>query len=142
MKGFTELVKDAPPDRRDEFLARIDANADRLMQMMDDLVSYASVHAIKVAPRPEPLDLADLVRTTVGSMGTTYGVSRVTLPEGEFPFVSDRSSVERIVANLISNAVKYSDGGPVRDPAGGGPGLGPAQGDRQRVAASTPTTSA
>ena len=113
MKGFTELVRDAPPDRLDEFLTRIDANADRLMQMMDDLVSYASAHAIKVAPRPEPLDLVALVCGTVSSMGSVFGISRVVLPEGELPFVSDRSSVERIVANLVSNAVKYSDGGHV-----------------------------
>ena len=69
MKGFTELVRDAPEDKREDFLRRIDANADRLMEMMKDLVSHATVHAISTTGRPELFDLAALARETVGVDG-------------------------------------------------------------------------
>ena len=110
MKGFTELARDADHGQLDEFLTRIDANADRLMQMMNDLVSYATLHAIVVAPRPEPLDLAELVRDVVTAMGSTTDLSRVSLPTGQVPVTTDKTSMERVIANLVTNAVKYSEG--------------------------------
>ena len=74
MKGFTELVRDAPEDRRDEFLARIDANADRLMQMMEDLVSYASAARDQVAAAPGA--------ARPGRPGPRHGGARWARPSG------------------------------------------------------------
>jgi PAS domain S-box-containing protein len=113
MKGFTELVRDAPEAVRDDFLGRIDANADRLMQMMSDLVGYATDHAISTTIRPELLDLAKLARDTVATMGSASELARIDLPDGPAPVVADRAAMERVVINLVGNAMKYSDGGPI-----------------------------
>jgi PAS domain S-box-containing protein len=120
MKGFTELARDADHDRLSEFLTRIDANADRLMQMMNDLVSYATLHSLVVEPRRQPLDLAELARDTVTAMGSTTDLSRVVLPTGQVPVTTDKASMERVVANLVTNAVKYSDGPVTVDVAASG----------------------
>ena len=114
MKGFTELARDAEGDQLSDFLTRIDTNADRLMQMMADLIRYATVHAVRVQARPEVLDLADLVRDSVYALGSTADVSRVVVPEGRVIVTTDRAAMERVVANLVMNAVKYSlEGGVV-----------------------------
>jgi PAS domain S-box-containing protein len=113
MKGFTELVRDAPEELREDFLHRIDANADRLMQMMKDLVSYASAKAISTTPRPELFDLAELARDTVESMGTEEDLARVVLPQDAVLLNADRASLERVLTNLVGNALKYSASGPV-----------------------------
>jgi PAS domain S-box-containing protein len=113
MKGFTELVRDAPEEMRDDFLHRIDANADRLMQMMKDLVSYATAHSVSTTNRPELFDLAGLVRQTVPTMGSAFGLSRVVLPQSGALVRADKASLERVVVNLVGNALKYSAEGPV-----------------------------
>ena len=113
MKGFTELVRDAPEDLREDFLHRIDANADRLMQMMKDLISYATAHAISTTSRPELFDLAELARETVATMGTEEELTRVVLPSHRVLVNADKPSLERVVTNLVANALKYSATGPI-----------------------------
>ena len=111
MKGFTELARGAGPDELESCLTRIDANADRLMQMMGDLMSYASHHSVAAPPRPEPLDLARVARETVQAMVSAADLERVDLPGEPVEVVTDKAALERIVSNLVSNALKYSDGG-------------------------------
>jgi len=113
MKGFTELARDAPDDKRDDFLRRVDANADRLMQMMSDLVGYATHHSISTTLRPEALDLAELARTTVATMGSASELARIDLPDTPVTVVVDRAAMERVVTNLVGNAVKYAPSGPI-----------------------------
>ncbi len=113
MKGFTELVRDAPEEMREDFLHRIDANADRLMQMMNDLVSLATAHAITTTNRPELFDLAALARQTVSTMGSADELVRVVLPHNRALVVADKASLERVLINLVGNALKYSTTGPI-----------------------------
>jgi PAS domain S-box-containing protein len=113
MKGFTELVLDAPDDKREEFLLRIDANADRLMQMMQDLVGYATLSSTSTARRPELFDLSALTRSTVATMGGADELARVSLPRNRALVMADKASMERVVINLVDNALKYSTAGPI-----------------------------
>jgi len=113
MKGFTELVRDAPEEMREDMLRRIDANADRLMQMMKDLVSYATAHAVSTTSRPELFDLAGLARQTVPTMGSALELARVELPRGQVLVRADKTSLERVLINLVSNSLKYSATGPI-----------------------------
>ncbi len=113
MKGFTELVLDAPEEMRADFLHRIDANADRLMQMMKDLVGYATLRSISTTSRPELFDLSALTRSTVTTMGSAEGLKRVVLPHRRALMMADKASMERVLINLVSNALKYSTSGPV-----------------------------
>ncbi len=113
MKGFTELVRDAPEEMREDFLHRIDANADRLMQMMNDLVSLATAHAITTSSRPVLFDLAALARETVSTMGSAEELTRVVLPQNRALVMADKASLERVLINLVSNALKYSATGPI-----------------------------
>jgi PAS domain S-box-containing protein len=113
MKGFTELLLDAPEEMREDFLRRIDANADRLMQMMNDLVGYATVHAIATTGRPELFDLAALARETVSTMGSAADLDRVVLPQSAALVVADKASMERVLINLVGNALTYATAGPI-----------------------------
>jgi PAS domain S-box-containing protein len=113
MKGFTELVRDAPEEFREDFLHRIDANADRLMQMMKDLVTYATAKSVSTTSRPELFDLAELARDTVETMGSSSTLSRVVLPQKRVMVNADRASMERVLINLVGNALKYAPTGAV-----------------------------
>jgi len=83
------------------------------MQMMKDLVSYATAHAVSTTNRPELFDLAGLARQTVPTMGSAFELARVVLPPGRALVKADKASLERVLINLVGNALKYSADGPI-----------------------------
>lgn len=94
---------------------RIHEDAIRMQHLVTDLLLLSSIDSKALRIRMEPLDLAGLVRQTVEHMLIQADerkvdlsfTSLVTVP----PVFGDRPSIERIVSNLVSNAIKYSDPG-------------------------------
>ncbi|MCW2833783.1 MAG: sensor histidine kinase [Nocardioides sp.] len=113
VKGFAELLRDAPQDKREDFLQHIETNADRLLKMMMDLVNYSTAHGVGATNRTETFDLAALARETVATMPVDLDLPRVAVPQGQTLVTANKSALERVLVNLVSNALKYSDNGPV-----------------------------
>jgi two-component system sensor histidine kinase KdpD len=91
-------------DRR-ELLETIDVDSDRLSRLVADLLDLSRLEAGGAAPEPEVWALDDLVREAVEAVGAR---GRVHVA-GEGPLVSvDAVQIQRVLANLIENAVKFS----------------------------------
>jgi signal transduction histidine kinase len=91
--------------------------AGKLERMLNDLLDTARIEAGEVEMRVERLDLRDLVRSALelfeGSSPQHRLVSEV--PEFAVPVYCDPLRIEQVLANLVSNAIKYSPaGGEVR----------------------------
>ena len=89
-------------------------NAERLLQLVTDLLSVASGRASLEA---EEADLSPVVRAAVDSFGPRARVNGVDFTVQVPPAlraVADRKQIRQVLENLVSNAVKYSlDGGTV-----------------------------
>lgn len=103
----------------------------RLRRLVEDLTNLASLDAGREQASAEPFDLAALVDGTVRSRG--WG-DRVEIRSETVPVASDRTRVDRIVANLIGNALDHGGGqavirvgrgedGPFVEVADTGPGI-------------------
>jgi two-component system, OmpR family, sensor histidine kinase KdpD len=91
-------------DRR-ELLETIDVDSDRLSRLVGDLLDLSRLEAGSAAAEPELWSLDDLTREAVDSLGARTRVDVV----GEAPLVNvDAMQVQRVLANLIENALKYS----------------------------------
>lgn len=109
IKGFVDLLRqDLPVDRRLELLSRIEGNADRLLAMTKELVDYARLRAGRTTLDKEHLDLVDVAASTVSGLGVWLDSSRVRLSGSCEEIEADRASVERVIVNLVTNALKYS----------------------------------
>jgi two-component system sensor histidine kinase KdpD len=94
-------------DRR-ELLETIDIEADRLARIVGDLLDLSRLEAGDAAPSRELWHLDDLVQETVDRLGARDRVEAV----GEGPLVEvDGPQVERVLANFLENALKYSPPG-------------------------------
>ena len=76
----------------------------RLRDLVEDLMEISRLDAGTQPLRPEPVDLGALVETAVRARGWE---ERVRVDAGRLVLVTDPRRVERIVANLIGNALEH-----------------------------------
>ncbi len=96
-------------------ITRIHDDAIRMERLVADLLLLSSIDSKGIRVRMEQQDLAGLVRLTVDRLMHQAQEKNITLESFAItnipPIYADRSSIERILVNLISNAIKYTDKG-------------------------------
>jgi PAS domain S-box-containing protein len=120
--GFTQLLRDpraAPsPAVREGWLAQIEAAGQHLLALIEDVLTLSRVEAGEMRLAPQPVALAELVRSTLPLVERDARARRVELVAEE-PLagvaVADPVRLRQVLLNLLSNAVKYNRlGGLVR----------------------------
>jgi two-component system sensor histidine kinase KdpD len=93
---------------RAELLATIGAEAARLDRLVGNLLDLSRLQAGAAKPEPAAWMIDDLVVQALDELGTAAERVEVALPE-KSPIVRvDSSQIERVIVNLIENALKYS----------------------------------
>jgi two-component system, OmpR family, sensor histidine kinase KdpD len=90
---------------RKELLETIELDTERLSRLVGDLLDLSRLEAGAAAPDQELWSLDDIAREAVDSLGARTRVDIV----GEAPLVNvDAAQVQRVLANLVENALRYS----------------------------------
>ena len=106
-------------EERAEFLATIDEEADRLNALVGNLLDMSRLQAGALDILAEPVDLDEVLPAALRSMGAADGAVVLDVPEGLPRVLADRGLLERALANVLSNAVRFSPPGkPARVTAG------------------------
>jgi PAS domain S-box-containing protein len=90
---------------------------DRLNRLIDDMLDISRIRAGKLAIHPEPVNLLQLVREIADRHAEQFARAGAALEVGGEDGVTglwDRFRIEQVVTNLLSNALKYGGGKPVR----------------------------
>lgn len=121
IKGFVKTLitksESLPEETRSEFLQTINDQADRLNQLVEDLLNVSHIESRRLKIKLESLDLVGVAEKLVNQFRTKWGPRNIVIDSpGSLPPVSaDQSKVEEVLVNLIDNAVKYSpQGGEVK----------------------------
>jgi signal transduction histidine kinase/DNA-binding response OmpR family regulator len=109
----TELTQD-----QHEFLSMVTTSADALMTVLNDILDFSKIEAGKLGLDPIPFDLEDVLDDIVKLMSVRAGAQGVELachilPEVSTELLGDAGRLRQIVANLISNALKFTSEGSV-----------------------------
>jgi signal transduction histidine kinase/CheY-like chemotaxis protein len=117
--GFTELLleRDLEAATQERYLQTIHKEARRLTSLINDFLDLQRIEEGSFSLSLRKFELAPLVDEQVGlfSAQSDRHVLEVELPERPLSVVGERDRIAQALANLISNAIKYSpEGGPVK----------------------------
>jgi signal transduction histidine kinase len=115
--GWVSLLRKRPVDsqRLDEVLGILERNARLEADMLNELLEVAGVSSAAKARRPSRVDLAELVRSMTDALRPLAEESGIRLQArvAATPVIvtGNAQDLTRILANLIANAIKYSEPG-------------------------------
>ena len=114
IKSLCEALLGGAADRpryRDDFLARIDAEADRLIDLTENVIAAARADALTNRMDWERFDLAAMVAELGSRLDPVARRAQVAMEvssAGPLPVFADRPKLEIATANLILNAIKFT----------------------------------
>jgi two-component system phosphate regulon sensor histidine kinase PhoR len=116
IRGFADtlLSKDTTEEERRTYLQVILRNSQRLTNLMEDLLELSRIESRKVPMRPTEVDVIRTGRILVADLEPRLREARLRIevratgPGGAW---ADRRAVEQVIANLLDNAVKYTNPG-------------------------------
>ena len=93
----------------------LERQSQQMIRLVDDLMDVSRITRGKIALRLEALDLADVVRAAIETVGPQIEEAGhtlvVTLPEHPVCVTGDAMRLSQVVSNLLANAAKYTDAG-------------------------------
>ncbi|EKT4522129.1 hybrid sensor histidine kinase/response regulator [Pseudomonas putida] len=105
------------PDRLQAMVERDERQINSLIRLIEDMLDVSRIRTGKLSIRPKAFDLGQLVRGLVenftaqaAAFDTHIELERCEALPGEW----DEFRIEQVVANLLSNALRYGERRPVR----------------------------
>ncbi len=111
--GFATLLKQEwetiDDGQRTEFLEVITRNATDMGDLIGDLLDVARIESATLSHEIAPFDLVAMVRRVAHEMGASANRALTVTADDVYPLASgDERRQQQILANLISNAIKFS----------------------------------
>jgi PAS domain S-box-containing protein len=110
VRTFTERVTvmeaDRLSDQGRDYLQRVNAAAERMQRLIEDLLKFSRVatHGRAFAR----VDLAQITRDVLADLETEVERSEAIVQVGELPIIyADASQMRQLMQNLLSNALKF-----------------------------------
>ncbi len=120
LRGYAETLLDGgldDPENRERFVRVIRDQAVRLEAIAEDLLTLAALERPDAKLSLERFDLREVAGAQAAAFrarAEQAGLSLTLEPGSAEPVSADRGLVEQLLANLLDNAVKYTERGGVR----------------------------
>jgi len=115
LRGFSELLlcREWPLEKQREYLTVIQTESKRLTNLLNDFLDIQRIESGRETYTFEPLELRPILEETVALFSQTSERHFLVLQIPEtLPLVkADSDRLKQVLANLVSNAIKYSPGG-------------------------------
>ena len=117
IRGYAEtlLADETPADVRTTFVEKVLANAQRMQQLVDDLLDLSRIESGAWTPRPERLALGPLIHevwATLTPRADAHGLAfQSELSPDATEVTADAAGTRQILLNVLDNCVRYTPPG-------------------------------
>jgi signal transduction histidine kinase/DNA-binding response OmpR family regulator len=120
--GFTSLLSEDRTlqlsDRHRRSLDRVSRNARDLLELINNVLDLSKIEAGRMDVYSEPADVRDLVERAIGVVeplkeGRPVRL-RVEIEDGLPTMRTDRTKLQQVLINILSNAIKFTQEGEVK----------------------------
>lgn len=114
MRAAVEALQDGLASDPDRYLASIEHDLHSIEAIVENIFVLGKLDAQQLRPFVEPIDLAELARSTAGAMeplARQRDVAITVIAADEVPVNAARIETTRIIDNLLSNAIRHSPAG-------------------------------
>ena len=117
--GFTELLKKTPVDAKQlRYLDTVQKSGDYILKLVNDLLDFAKLEAGKITIEKIPFNPKKLIEDVVAvslpqPIKSGVEISTEISEEANQIFLSDPFRIKQILANLITNAYKFTESGSI-----------------------------
>lgn len=116
IRGYLSMINSRPvnlDDKQKVYLQRIDKASNTLSELVEDLLSVLRIDQQATKLKPEKLKLRPIVKEAVHGLETkiTNKKIKVSIPSQNYSVHCDANALQKVVLNLIDNAVKYTPRG-------------------------------
>ncbi|MBN1541652.1 response regulator [candidate division KSB1 bacterium] len=115
IKGYIELLIDATlGNTLDQYSHQLDRSRERidaLVNLINDLLNISRIEAGTVRRDIEPIDMSELLQNTLDFFRNDIEKRGLQLEQqiaADLILDADREEIQRVLTNLISNAIKYN----------------------------------
>ncbi len=111
LRAMTEALEDGLADEPGRYHARMRAEVDRMVRMVDDLFELSRIHAGVLRLSPQPVALGDVVSEAIAGADTVARARGVRLGgqvEEDVLVTADPAGLSRVVSNLLMNAIRHT----------------------------------
>lgn len=119
-KGFsTRLLRGKAgrlTESQAEYVGLINDELSRLERLLMDFLDMSKIGSKEFKPRLVQLDIAQNIKNHVGAVRIEADKKKIAVslespPEGIAPVFADAVLIDRVIRNLVGNAIKYTDPG-------------------------------
>jgi len=121
IRGFIDTLRSTEnidPTIQKRFLEIIDIEAQRLHQLINDVLQLSEIERIEQDPETERFDINPLIAETINMLREKAAERKIELiwAEGEpLPVLASSFRIKQILVNLLDNAINYNrEGGTVQ----------------------------
>jgi two-component system sensor histidine kinase KdpD len=100
-----------PPEDKAAFLLTIENETDRLTRLVENLLNMSRINAGVLSPSLEPVSVEEVVAAALASLGDRSSTVEARLAESLPSVRADPALTERVLANIVDNAVRVSPPG-------------------------------
>ncbi len=122
IRSFSEILleyKDEDPETREEFIAIINSESERLTRLINDVLDLSRIEAGGMLWRDELVSIKDIIHDTAKAQDQLFKEKTLRLRidfSEEIPhMMMDCDRIQQVITNLVGNAAKFSlEGGEIR----------------------------